>query len=365
MNDNPIFEEFDKGDLTDAIFEEVYFGDIFYNRSIDLEDIQTAIDLNNRPIFLEGVVARLNALGVSCSISDEQIIAEEVKKRYKDFIGEPCPRTILEWIKGTPPSTTNRANNYNLCFALDMNLHQTAEFFLKHFLTVPFNYKDRTDAIYFYALTHKKPYSTIKRLLEAPCSEESHNSSQIHTSQIGRQIIEMESDEEFLQYLSLHSYSNEQQYQLARAEIVELIDINSEGDFAKFHDSLMGFNYQFEKRQHKSINKEFPSLYIKSLPTDGVLKNIYDGKKESYETIRKTLIILKLYDFYNGIYQDDEADIRSALDDFYDEVNATLMRCGLAHLYMRHPFDWIIIFCALSSDPLTTFQELNAKRYID
>lgn len=366
MNNNPIFDEFEKGEATNNVFNNVYFGQIFEAgglNGVNVDDIQTSIDLSNRPIFIEGVVARLHALGVECGIDDTETILEEVKRRYKDRIGEDC-RTIWEWLRGTPPSTNNRKNNYNLCYALEMTLQETAEFFLKCFLTVPFNYKDRTDAVFFYCLSHNKPYSVIKSMLEKAEGFSSSQTVNTQTLQIGRQILEIDDDEEFLQYLSLHCYDNEQQYQLAREEIVNLIDLHSNGNFSGFHEELMGFNYQYAKRQHKKINKELPSHFIESLPTDGVLKQIYEGKKVSYETIRKALIILQLYDFYKDVYEENERHIKNYLEDFYTETNALLMKCGLAHLYVRHPFDWIIIFCALSTEPLEVFRDLSSKRYV-
>ena len=367
MNNNSIFEEFKKGEATINIFNSVYLGQIFEADSLqglNINDIQTAVDLSNRPIFTDGVVARLNALGVDCKTEDTEIILEEVKHRYKERIGDVCPRTILEWLRGTPPSTNNRENNYNLCYALEMTLHETAEFFLKCFLTVPFNYKDRTDAVFFYCLSHGRPYSTIKLMLEKAEHFASSQTVSTQTLQIGRQILEIDDDEEFLQYLSLHCYDNEQQYQLAREEIVNLINLHSNGNFSRFHEELMGFNYQHAKRHHKKINKDLPSHFIESLPTDGVLKQIYEGKKVSYETIRKALIILQLYDFYEDVYEENEKYIRDSLEDFYVATNALLMKCGLAHLYVRHPFDWIIIFCALSMEPLEVFRDLNSQRYV-
>lgn len=364
MNNNPIFDEFEKGDATDFVFENVYFGQIFESRSLDIEDIQTAVDLSNRPMFIEGVVKRLNELGVKCDIDDTGIIFDEVIRRYKDRIGSDRIKTISGWLKGTPPSTNNRENNYNLCYALEMSLQETAEFFLKYFLTVPFNYKDRIDAVYFYCLYHNKPYSIIKTMLEKAKEFPDTQTSNTHTLQIGRQILEIDDDEEFLLYLSMHCYDKEQQYQLAREEIVNMIDMHSNNCFSKFHDDLMGFNYQYEKRHHMKMSKELPSHFTESLPTDGMLKKIYEGKEVSYETIRKTLIILKLYDFYKDVYETNEKYIRDSLEDFYNETNELLLKCGLAHLYERHPFDWLIIFCALSPAPLDVFKWINEKRYV-
>ena len=98
MNNNPIFDEFKKGEATNKIFNGVYSGQIFEAdelNGINVEDIKTAVNLNNRPIFIDGVVARLNDLGVDCKTEDTDIILEEVKHRYKERIGEVCPRNGL------------------------------------------------------------------------------------------------------------------------------------------------------------------------------------------------------------------------------------------------------------------------------
>ena len=38
-----------------------------------------------------------------------------------DMEVENCPRTVQEWCKGTTPDVTNRQNNYELCYALEMD----------------------------------------------------------------------------------------------------------------------------------------------------------------------------------------------------------------------------------------------------
>ena len=40
--------------------------------------------------------------------------------------------------------------------------------------------------------------------------------------------------------------------------------------------------------------------------------------------------------------------------DFYDELNAALISCGFAQLYVRHPFDGLLLYCANSFDPIDT-----------
>lgn len=83
-----------------------------------INGINKAIELNERPMFLEGLAARLCELGVNCTANDTDIMLAEVKKRYKSELEKSCPRTVQEWIKGTPPSIVAPVNNYDLCFAL-------------------------------------------------------------------------------------------------------------------------------------------------------------------------------------------------------------------------------------------------------
>lgn len=364
-NDISKISTFPNRDLTDIVYEDLCYGDIFYEQELDLDDIQVATDLDARPVFLEGVVLRLQYLGFQCDPSDKSTILTEIKRRYKEILGFPCPRTVQEWIKGTTPGVTERKNNYDLCYALEMDLNNTAEFFLKHYLTLPFNYKDTTDAIFFYCLYHRHPYSVVKQLLEATDAFDTQQTSHTATIQIGRQITAITSIDELLDYLSHHCYSNEQQYQVARKKIQDLASKHSYKSISDLHEQLMGFKYQEIKRQKWVKNRELPRRFTESLPTDGVLSKVLAGQQETYETLRKTLIILKLFDFYpaDGREYTDEQSIRDDLYDFYDEVNETLALCGFSQLYMRHPFDWLMIFCANSPDPIGLFLELSKMRY--
>ena len=74
---------------------------------------------------------------------------------------------MQEWIKGTTPGVTNRRNHYDLCYALEMDFQQTAVFFQKHYLTMPFNVKSSVDAVFMYALYHKKSYSAVTERLKS------------------------------------------------------------------------------------------------------------------------------------------------------------------------------------------------------
>lgn len=362
------------GELTKEVFNDL-LDNLGEDGRFNPNNIATAIELDSRLVFLEGVVKRLNELGFECCIRDTEKILSEINRRFREVLGFKCPRTIQEWIKGTTPSvsegkTNGKKNNYDLCYALEMNLEDTAEFFVKHYLTLPFNYKNRIDAIFFYCLYHKHPYSVVKRLLDASDglgSAAVEKEAEIHTStrQIALHITQIASVEEFLDYLSRHCYGNEQQYHLARTKIQELASKHSFESYADLHNQLMGFYYQNIKREKWKKVENLPKRFIESLPTDGVLSNVLTGEYETYETLRKTLIILKLFDFYliSGRGNCDEQAIWQNSFDFEDEANKLLAECGFSQLYMRHPFDLLIMLCSYSSDPIDSFLDLSEMRY--
>ena len=61
----------------------------------------------------------------------------------------------------------------------------------------------------------------------------------------------------------------------------------------------------------------------------------------------------------------DVDDIEADLEDFYYETSKLLAKCGFVQMYARNPFDWLILYCAKSTDPLDTLRELLMQRYID
>ena len=156
-----------RDEYTEYIYDVTCFGEPVDPESAEdvISGISRAMELEARPVFLEGAAARLTRLGIDCSADDKALMLSEVKRRYKELLGFPCPRTVQEWMRGTTPGVTNRRNNYDLCYALEMDLKQTIVFFQKHYLTMPFNVKNKVDAVFMYALYHKKPYSAVTDLL--------------------------------------------------------------------------------------------------------------------------------------------------------------------------------------------------------
>lgn len=359
------YNDVEKDDSTYyAYYRRIYESEPFGKEEITLDDLKAAIDLEEKPTFLEGVAKRLCTLGIECTAYDTDIISSEIKQRYKSRIGEDCPRTILNWAKGQRTSVKNRKNNYDLCYALEMDISETADFFIKHFLSIPFNYKDSTDAIFFYCLMRNRPYSTIKAMLEQAETFHSTEDTAVHTTEIAKQICDIYDDEEFMLYLSEHCYNKEQQFKRARNEIVHLID-KYHMSASKLHFEITGFFY-FDNRDKNRPPRDniLPKAFTESLPTDRTFLDIMEGKKpETYETLRKTLIILLFYDYYVQLRNLSITVDKDQIYEFYAEANDRLLDCGLVPFYEKNLFDAMILFCANSKHPLEMFQRINYWRY--
>lgn len=360
--------ELTRDQYTEYIYSQTCFGEPVNAQSAEdvAAGVNRAIELDECPVFLEGLSARLTELGTACAHIDIEMMLSQVKSRYKAVLGKNCPRTVQEWIKGTTPGVTNRQNNYELCFALEMDFQQTAVFFQKHFLTLPFIVKAKTDAVFMYCLFHRKPYSKAVGLLERANGFVPQKNAHTSTSQIAETIFQTDDDEKFLVYLSEHCYGNEQQFQLARKLISSEIEIIRR-NILKYEfqrvlspdrlnsltiEALLGEKYQSSGK--KIRESRLPRRFTESLPNDVNLGKIVNGEAASYDLLRKTLMLLKFYNFYFEADNCDKYTIGGNLMDFHDELNTALISCGFAQLYIRHPFDCLLLYCANSYDPIDT-----------
>lgn len=343
---------------------------------------QEVIELNERKVFLEGVA---NYLG-NVAANDTEAMLAEVQERYANK-GIELKKAVKGWFGKTDvsPSTDQayRRNLYDFCYALDMDYQTTAEFFLKSFLTIPFNYKDKDDAVYFYCMKMGRDYKTLQHLLDEADKLAITNTNVDITEQIGMQILSIEKDDEFIKYLQNHCYDRKHQYETAKAKIADYILQNKSLVPGKGNDAyenlgtkknsallaaILGYRYQGLEPQQR---KHMKASGLPTFPRDADIDKVIATENEaSFDILRKTLILMKFYNFYRNLQvatrkldMDDE-DINANLYDFFDETNEELAQCGFVQMYLRNPFDWIIVFCANSPDPISYLQDFLQKRYL-
>ena len=367
--------ELTRGENTDEIFSNACFGvPVNPDTAEDvLAGIQCAMELDARPVFLEGLSARLTELGVPCESNDTEIMLAEIKRRYKEILGKPCPKAVQNWVRGITPGITNRINNYELCFAIELDFKQTALFFQKHFLTLPYNVKSRTDAIFCYCLYHRKSYETAAKMLEDSNGFVPQENAHTATALIMNTIMQTDDDAAFMQYLSSHCYNNEQQFQQARQIILNELEQVRQTILAdaaadshspdRLNSAVISelFGYRYQSAVKAGDKPKLPKRFAESLPNDVTLGRIINGQSASYELLRKTMMLLRFYNFYSENPNGSRDEITGNLLDFYEELDAMLNACGFAQIYFCHPFDCLLMYCANSYDPILTMHLVNER----
>lgn len=371
--DNNVRPDIIIDEYTDFVYDSVCFKKPINPTCVkDIEEsIGEAIEINKTSAFLRGIAERFNELGIECTVNNADIMKAEIVRRFKEVLHKECPKAVTNWFKGVVPGVTNRINNYDVCYALEMDFEETYMFFQKAFLTQPFNCKGRVDAIFLYCLANKKDYSVAEGLLARTESYEACDNPYTASNEIFRKIIEIKDDNVFLNYLKGHVFSNEQSYLSARKIIndeIEVVKKNIINDSiedisvgrlnSRVIEEVLGYRYQSSDNE-RILKDRLPREFTQSLPNDVTLGQIINGKQVSYELLRKSLILFKFYNFYLEAQNTDDNTIAENLMDFYDEVDKTLLECGFAQLYPRHPFDALILYCANSYDPILTLQYLN------
>ncbi len=361
------------GELTEQMFEDVCFRDPTLNNMNVIEGIKIAMELDQREVFNQGLEHRLKQLG--CDTSSREVMLVEVRRRFRTMLHKRCPKAIVNWVRGGVPGVTNRMNNYDLCYALEMDLGQTEAFFVKCYLTIPFIYKSRIDAVYLYCFQNHKPYDDVVHLLHEVEDYPITESQETLTTIMKKTILLFSDDGVFLNYLRDHCHDNKTQFQYARkraiAEIEQvkryviddgIVEIVSENRLNSLTvEAMLGYRYQ---RNPKYVSKgRLPRRFIESLPNDVTLGHIINNKVISYECLRKTLMLLRFYNFYHDAVNTDEETVAENLMDFHDELNDLLLSCGFAPIYVLHPFDCLLLYCANSFDPLISLHSVLEQKW--
>jgi hypothetical protein len=368
------------------------------------EDIEKLNAVSN---FTEYVYEYAKRCGFLGDTSDTKKLTAFLYGKCKEANVKISRQTLGNWLtRAMPAGTVNgRENVYQLCFALQMNGRQAAEFFLKAYLERPFNYKDIREAVYFFCMNNGLTYSDALRII-AEVEKSAINPNPYAddvTEQIGVNLAKIKSEEGVIQYLVENRSGFLIQNQTATERINALVksccQIASR-EYAIYSpydkeitvnnvDELLSVIYGYAARAtenaksvyKKSISKSnFPELIRRNWPQREQFQQILDKKNASFDVIRRALIMLVFYDFYaNAVVAEKEAEKRrrktgkaeavesvaeGLFDEFGMEANTILSECGYVQLYWRNPFDWMIGYCAMSPEPLRTLRDLIIEYYL-
>lgn len=341
--------------------------------------------------FSAGLTECINKYGFKGNINSAEEKTEYIISKCRENNIQLNPAIIKTWFKDKRPVSEKRSreNVYKLCFALKLDLKQTSDFFYNTYFECPFNFRIHNEAIYFYCLNRGLDYSKAQELIEKADEiitsniSDNNESEYEFTYHIGNEIFQINSEEKLLEYIKKHSneflISNKTAYNHAKRLIDECTELAVKlyNDDITYRDERKCTNKKrnidlllfvmfdtdmlIKNNKNNSFSKtsQFPELIKSNFPLKMQLSNICNNKKVSYDTMRKALIMMNFFCFFaSACIKDEEGDFLQ----FVAETDDLLESCGYPKLYVRNPYDWLIMHCANHYTPLVELAD-SIKRY--
>lgn len=139
-----------------------------------------------------------------------------------------------------------------------------------------------------------------------------------------------------------------------------------------------GMNKDHEKSEHKKVEtetktkqenmiswpKKLNSIFRNNFPSKAILSSILDENKisssNSYDAIRKTLILLNFYTYWCKIKLDKSNYVNytsaQLSESFVEQTNRLLYTCGYESLTPPNPYDFVFLSISMTSSPLDCFR---------
>ena len=372
----------------------------------DVPALDYIINLDYITVFKDACLKKIKSLGYDFDSSDNDGISEFILKCFADKNIDVKEKTIKRWIsktEDTPENTYNdRETVYKICFALSMNEKETEEFFVKGYLERAFNFKSINEAVYYFCLKNDLSYHIAQEIIVEIENKESvvNPDAECMSVVIANSVDAIKNRAELVDYIVKNKEGFTRQNSTAIEKIKDLLpkcykiatdEVQHFDDSQKVisnEDELLEVIYGYAARAtqngenifKRSISdktaSKFPLLIKRNFPQREQLKNISKGNA-SNDVIRKALIMLNFYHFFAGFqFEKNKEENKKGneegnkvleyelFDEFVKEMNGTLELCGYVQLYWRNPFDWLIGYCAGSSNPVDKLRDIIDELYL-
>lgn len=350
--------------------------------------------------FSKGLDEFISSHGYTGDLEDSDSKIAFIRDTFEQA-GIVPPREVDKWYTENQP--IRRETAFQICFAYGLGGLDTDEFFRKVFAKErSFDCHRVQEAVYYFCLNNGLNYEEAQKIfqeLPEPPKEAQQGRTIVYTASIIAELNNIETREELIQYLSDNieqfSHNNVTAYETIRRlwkeiagkdgllmreydKLQEIDDDVEEGkqrklvpkkEFLRPWDAYLAI-FQLNKRQAAQLKPERtirPIIELlhtdarDSFPDRQGIEAILDGRKVSYERVRKWLILLTFYAFWgrkrlepNGSYVAQEQDgVRCV-----DMINQHMIEAGYPELYVGNPYDWIFLYVSQDQEPLITFREI-------
>lgn len=362
--------------------------------------------------FSQGLTQLICKYGYEKDPEDIEEKTNFVSKSLSSFPNPPVKSTIKDWFsdKRRPgPNSTSRTHLFHLCFALSISMEDVQWFFGHVYFDRCFNCHTKDEAVYYYCLSRKLPYSHAQSLLAAVNSLPEPPQTQTinrFTSDIRTRLDNCANDDELLAFFTdnlsvfrqwnttalkyIREYLSRIQGKPSDKAVLEAYkagkplfaqDVENCSLIIREYlaTSNQGMRHSISQKNITSIDFMLDQILTvntglsREAPIPEIVRRCFPSKKTfsailnkaktltSYDALRKCLVLLQFYAFWVTLVLKPEmysTHLNEWFDIYCDEANALLAECGYEELFAGNPYDWLFLWSATTNEPLKTLREV-------
>lgn len=410
------------GDFTKQKIDE--FWDTHYDS--DDDDYGDIIDYLNKAenfrTFDEGLTEFIKKHGY---VEKQGLSKKDIVKERTDFLVNKIKEKnipissnsiLKDYISGKRRpllADAGREMMFKLCFAMDLNVEETNDFFNKIYFDRTFNVKNINELVYYFCIKNKKSFTYAQELiekLEKLLSEDASDATKkaIYTNSIKEKADVFTTEEELIRYVldnknafnkynvtAIKEYTNLLDRIQGKKQDKEVLDRLSKVKTNREHEDLKKCGLVIQDFYKNNLSELTTNMDIASvdfmlyiiygsfLPVGKKGKSKYsfaknakllkiiksnfpskktlsDANKEAItsEAMRKILILLEFYAFCFDASEAGDEECIDFFDDFSEQMNDILDSSGMGSLYVGNPYDWLFLYCAKCDHPLDVFRSI-------
>ena len=356
--------------------------------------------------FDEALTSFMDEYGYKGDLADVHAKAQFLREKFKTA-NVKQPRDFKEWFM--PNKKLSRETAFKICFAFDLSVDETNDFFRCVQFERGFDCHNIKEAVYYFCMRNGLSYSEaeeiIKRITVPKKVKAIPNREVLYTGTIIEYINGIDDKEKLIQYIidnindfqynnaTAIRYIQELWFEISKADGLaakegsiidrtynrqqeeevkpdDFVVAGSKASTNTIFSQILGLrNYQkseYATKHDRSLspvlseNKLMPLKADYCFPSQENIDKLIRGELVGYEIIRNMLIVLVFYThwakliiskndaFYSAKFSDSERCL--------DMINARLLDAGYLKLYAGNPYDWIFMWALNDENPLIAFR---------
>ena len=288
--------------------------------------------------------------------------------------------TLKSWFSGGPrpkKGEDSRKKLFVLAFVLDLDIAETAIMFQKVYLDRAFNQRNYKEVIYYYCIKNNLSYQHAQSMIsQVQLRPDGTGDKTVFTEYLAEEADRIQSDLELIHFIEANSHNYSLNSETAKKELLRLKDYAlrlSQKDIGLQHEDSLAYGrdrssdsflYAIITERSVAGSKGTITIPFKDTTLPKEIKNNFpqvkslSAKTDSFEEIRKTIVLLFSYTFWMEAQLHNADDI---YDDYCDQLNDLLSRVNYPPLYYGDPFDWMFLYCTYSDRPLDSFRGILSE----